>query len=107
MSIALAWAGISWPREVNSWRLKGTNTYFPTRAGDYPDVPLLSGGQALTGTVAEKQTAVSGRKGVIYFGGSFASASGHLTLWDGAALHFPAQDSYWEQPTVVFWEMAD
>ena len=107
MSIALAYAGVHWPRVRNSWQLKGTNVYFPTLAGDYRNVPLLADGEDLTGTVAEKQSAVDDRKGVLYFGGNFASASGHLTLWDGNSLHFPTSDNYWDQPNVVFWEMAN
>jgi hypothetical protein len=100
LSIALAYAGVHFPRVKNSWRLTGTKVYFPSRAGDYPDI--LSGGQTITAA-----SEVKNRKGAIYFGGTFASASGHVTLWNGRMCHFdPANDSFWSQPTIIFWEMS-
>ena len=97
MSIALAWAGVHWPIITNSWRLKDTNVYFPSYAGDYPN--LLANRETITGAAD-----ISGRKGVIYFGGGFAGASGHVTLWNGSQCHF--NDAYWDQPVKYFWPMA-
>lgn len=45
LSIALAYAGVHWPQVRNSWRLKDTNVYFPSSAGDYPD--LLANGEEI------------------------------------------------------------
>ena len=96
VSIALAYAGVHWPRVQNSWRLKDTNVYYPSRAGDYPS--LLANGES----VANAQE-VAGRHGVIYFGGNFQNASGHVTLWNGSQCHH--NDGYWSQPVKWFWEM--
>src|SRR5713101_4040013 len=38
MSIALAYAGVHWPRIKNSWQLKDTKVFFPSFAGDYPSM---------------------------------------------------------------------
>ena len=105
MSIALAYAGVNWqPPTSNSWRLQGSNVYFPSLASDYPDLPLLT--NRLT---VNSQQAINGRRGVVYFGGDFDRASGHLTLWNGASCHFDAvatiPDSYWGQPNIYFWQM--
>lgn len=102
MSIALAYAGVNWrPPTRNSWRLSGTDVYFPSLASDYPDLPLLSNALAVT------QQTLQGLNqcGVIYFGGGANfGASGHLTLWNGNACHL--NDDYWGQPNVYFWRMA-
>lgn len=100
MSIALAYSGVTWrPRETtNVWRLQGTNVYFPSLASDYPNVPLLANREAINSAAD-----ISNRGGVVFFGGGFASASGHLTLWDGTDCHF--NDAYWDQPNKFFWGM--
>ena len=101
LSIALAYAGVHFPRIQNSWRLRGTRVYFPSYAGDYPD--LLENREEVTSAEDLKN---SNRRGVIYFGGAFANASGHVTLWDGNRCHLDPGDSYWDQPNEYFWEMA-
>lgn len=101
MSIALAYAGVSWqPRTRNSWRLSGTNVYFPSLASDYPDVPLLFNPVSVTQATLQALN----QRGVIYFGGNFGTASGHLTLWDGSSCHH--NDAYWDQPNIYFWRMS-
>lgn len=97
VSIALAYAGVHWPRVTNSWRLKGTNVYFPSLASDYPN--LLANRESINNS-----TDISGRRGVIFFGGGFAGASGHVTLWNGTSCHY--NDAYWSQPDKYFWQMA-
>lgn len=99
MSIALAYAGVSWqPVETNNvWRLQGTRVLFPSLAADYPDVPLLANRESIQ-TAAE----ISGRSGVIFFG-PFTGASGHVTLWNGAQCHH--NDAYWSATNKWFWEM--
>lgn len=96
LSIALAYAGVHWTRVRNSWRLKDTHVYFPSSARDYPD--LLVNREKI-----ESATDISDRKVVIFFGGGFASASGHVTLWNGKQCHH--NDAYWEQPLKYFWPM--
>jgi hypothetical protein len=98
MSIALAYAGAHWPKVRNSWRLKDTNVYFPSSAGDYPN--LLANPEEIT-----EASSITGRKGVVYFG-PFANATGHVTLWNGATCHFGDGDAYWDTPTKYFWEMS-
>jgi hypothetical protein len=100
LSIALAYAGVHFPRMKNSWRLKDTDVYFPSLAGDYPD--LIAGGAEI-----KNIDAIRTRKGAIYFGGNFHNASGHVTLWNGSRCSFDGhgEDSHWEQPTIIFWEM--
>ena len=97
LSIALAYAGVHWPRITISWRLKDTNVYFPSRAGDYPS--LLRDPEEISSAAD-----ISGREGVVYFGGGFAGASGHVTLWTGSNCHH--DDCYWGQPNKYFWEMS-
>jgi len=98
LSIALAYAGVHWPRIKNSWRLKDTNVYFPSRAGDYPN--LLANRESINSA-----TDISGRRGVVFFGGGFGgNTSGHVTLWNGNSCHH--NDDYWSQPTKYFWEMS-
>jgi hypothetical protein len=100
MSIALAYAGIPWkPNWRNSWRLQGKDVYFPSLASDYPK-HLLAGGRLLA--QAERP---GDHKGILYFGGAFPSASGHLTVWDGVRCHF--DDDYWDQPKIYFWKIAE
>lgn len=107
LSYALHRAGVKWPRSLtsNQWQLQSTGEYLPTRAGDYPDMPLLCSGESLTGSVTEKLVSVMGRKGVLYFGGQMNGATGHVTLFDGNRTHYPDIDNFWSQPTVVFWEI--
>ena len=97
LSIALAYAGVHWPQIPRSWRLKGTSVYFPSYAGDYPT--LLANREPIA-----SPEEIAGRRGVIYFGGSFASASGHVTLWNGSQCHH--NDAFWTQPVKFFWPMA-
>ena len=97
LSIALAYAGVHWPRIKNSWRLKDTNVYFPSSAGDYPN--LLKHRENINSA-----NDIKGRKGVVYFGGGFTGASGHVTLWNGTKCHF--NDAHWGQPKKYFWEMS-
>lgn len=103
MSIALAYSGVSWrPPTKNSWRLQGTEVFFPSLASDYPNLPLLEGHYDVT----KKQLDESDMRGVIYFGGGANfGASGHLTLWNGSKTHF-ANEAYWDQPTIRFWPMS-
>ena len=98
MSIALAYAGANWPKVLNSWRLKDTDVYFPSSAGDYPN--LLANPEKIT-----EASSITGRKGVVYFG-PFANATGHVTLWNGKACHFGDGDAYWSTQTKYFWEMS-
>jgi len=104
MSIALVWAGVVFPRIHFTWRHRRRNKYFPVRASDY--LLILANKELLSGDHDEKRELIRNRKGVIYFGGGFNNASGHLTVWNGQRLHYPRKDEgYWTQPIVAFWEM--
>ncbi len=110
VSVALARGGVSFKGMTavrRRWYHEGRREYYPARAADYPDAPILAGGEVLDGTPKQKKNAVQGRKGIIYFGGNMEGYSGHITLWNGEKLHYPSIDGfYWNQPKVVFWEMA-
>jgi hypothetical protein len=97
LSIALAYAGVHWSRVSNSWRLQGTNVYFPSLASDYPN--LLANREQIS-----SPTDVSGRRGVVFFGGGSASASGHVALWNCSNCHY--NDAHWGQPDEYFWQTA-
>jgi hypothetical protein len=85
------------------WKHVERKQSYPVRAADY--LIFLVEGELLVGTPKQKVSAISRRKGIVYFGG-FPGYSGHLTLWNGTRLHFQGEN-YWNQNTVIFWPMAD
>lgn len=104
MSYALLWGGRNLPIINRSWLYQGKKSgYLPSLAADYP--ALLRGEQRIVFNTRTRHLKpnIFGKKGILFFGGDFQSASGHLTLWNGARCHF--NDGYWQQPTIWFWPL--
>jgi hypothetical protein len=100
VSMALHQGGVRLPRVINSWLYTTDDVYLPSLAGDYHDGLILMGGEAVANAAA-----IANRRGVIYFGGNFQSASGHITLWNNNATADNTPAAYWNQPNIRFWPM--
>lgn len=78
--------------------------FYAIQALEFVEVPILANGKRVKGNPKRKREQIVGRKGIIYFGGTFNRASGHITLWNGENCHFKNEE-YFHQPIVVFWEL--
>jgi hypothetical protein len=75
----------------------------PSEASAYRD--SIKGAKSLTGTEDDIKKELKGKIGLIYFGGGFETASGHITLWNNNKCVHGADDEFFEQEDIRFWGM--